>query len=234
MNAQQTAEIFGDGMSRARIPITVLLIGALAAGFSLWRGAASTDSHRQLRQVILHYTFSRVDQPIIVLGDSITEASTLPRSLCGHAVVNAGLDGASTKSELGTWLIEVLNGRRAAAILIALGTNDALQGRAQEAFEANYRSLLAQLNAATDRLVVLGIPGIELRGRMTEAYRAETMERIVAFNAALPGLAARSGGTFAALPPMPTPHTIDGVHLDAAGYTVWEDAVLNGISGVCS
>ena len=50
--------------------------------------------------------------------------------------------------------MEGLNGRRAAAILIALGTNDALQGRKQEEFEANYGSLLAQLRGATDHLVV--------------------------------------------------------------------------------
>ena len=221
-------------MSRTRIAIAVVLIGALAAGYTFLRKAASVDSHRLTRQVMLHYTLSRVDHPIIVLGDSVTEASTLPRSLCDHAIVNAGLDGASTKSELGTWLIEVLNGRRAAAIVIALGTNDALQGREQEAFEANYRSLLVQLNATTDHLVVLGIPAIEMRGRMTEAYRAETMERIAAFNAALPALAAKGGATFAALPPMPAPHTIDGVHLDAAGYAVWDEAVLKGASAACA
>jgi hypothetical protein len=214
--------------------LAVLAIGVLAAGASYFRKEAVTESHRQARQVILHYTFSRADQPIIVLGDSITEASTLPRSLCGHAVVNAGLDGASTVSDLGTWLMEALSGRRAAAIVVALGTNDALQGRSREEFEANYGSLLAQLRGATDHLSVLGIPSIEVRGRMPAAYQAETMKRIDAFNAALPALAEKGGATFAALPPMPAPHTIDGVHLDAAGYAVWEDAVLKGVRGTCS
>ena len=221
-------------MNTARLAIAVLVIGALAAGASYLRKEAVTDSHRHTRQVILHYTFSRVEQPFIVLGDSITEASTLPRSHCDHAVVNAGLDGASTASDLGTWLLEALNGRRAAAILVALGTNDALQGRSQEEFEANYTSLLAQLKAATDRLVVLGIPSIEVRGRMPPDYQAETMKRIDAFNAALPALAAKSGAAFATLPPMPAPHTIDGVHLDAQGYAAWDDAVLKGVSGACS
>jgi lysophospholipase L1-like esterase len=210
--------------------LAALAIGALAVGAS----DAATESHRLARQVILHYTFSRTEQPIIVLGDSITEASTLPRSLCDHAVVNAGLDGASTVSDLGTWLLKGLNGRRAAAILIALGTNDALQGRKQEEFKANYGSLLAQLRGATDHLAVVGIPSVEVRGRMPPDYQAETMKRIDAFNAALPALAEKGGATFAALPPMPAPHTIDGIHLDAAGYAVWEDAVLKGVRGACS
>jgi lysophospholipase L1-like esterase len=221
-------------MNRTRLAIAVLAVGALAAGASYLRKDAVADSHRQARQFVLRYTLSRVDQAIVILGDSVTEASTLPRTLCDHAVVNAGLNGASTASDLGAWLIEALDGRRAAAILIALGTNDALQGRAQEEFEANYQSLLVELKAATDHLAVLGIPPVEVRGRMPPQYQAETMERINAFNAALPVLAGRGGAAFAALPPMPAPHTIDGVHLDAAGYAAWDAAVLKGVSGACS
>jgi len=133
-----------------------------------------------------------------------------------------------------TWLIEALDGRRATAVLVSLGTNDALQGRKQEEFEANYGSLLSQLRGATDHLAVLGIPAIEVRGRMPPDYQAETMKRIDAFNAALPALAEKGGATFAALPPMPAPHTIDGVHLDAAGYALWDDAVLKGVSTACA
>jgi GDSL-like Lipase/Acylhydrolase family len=213
--------------------LAVLAIGAVLAGWSYFGKPAAVDAHRHTRQIILRYTFSRVEQPIIVLGDSITEASTLPRSLCNHAVVNAGLDGASTASDLGTWLAAALNGRRAGAILVALGTNDALQGRSREEFEASYGSLLGQLKGATDHLAVLGIPPVEVGGRMPVDYQAETMKRIAAFNAALPALAGKNGAAFSALPPMSAPHTIDGVHLDAAGYVVWDAAVLKGVSGVC-
>jgi hypothetical protein len=216
------------------VAVAVLAIGALLAGVSFFRPNTIVDTHRHTRQVILHYTLSRAEQPIIVLGDSITEASTLPRSYCDRPLVNAGLDGASTASDLGTWLKDVLNGRRAAAILIALGTNDALQARAQPEFETNYRSLLAQLKDTADHLVVLGIPSLEVRGPMPADYQAATMRRIDAFNAALPVLAEKAGATFAYLPPMGAPHTIDGVHLDAAGYEVWDAAVLKGVSGACS
>jgi hypothetical protein len=215
------------------VAVAVLAIGALLAGVSFFRPNTIVDTHRHTRQVILHYTLSRAEQPIIVLGDSITEASTLPRSYCDHPLVNAGLDGASTASDLGTWLKDVLNGRRAAAILVALGTNDALQVRAQQEFETNYRALLAQLKDTTDHLVVLGIPSLEVRGRMPADYQAATMRRIDAFNAALPVLAEKAGATFASLPPMGAPHTIDGVHLDAAGYEVWDAAVLKGVSSAC-
>lgn len=220
-------------MNGARLSLIVLAVGMLFAGFSFLKREAPADTHRHIRQVVLHYTFSRAEKPIIVLGDSITEASTLPRTLCGHALVNAGLDGASTASDLGTWLTDVLGERRATAILVALGTNDALQGRDPKQFEASYGALLAQLKGSADHLGVLGIPAVELRGRMTEEYRAQTMQRIEAFNAALPALAEKSGASFTPLPPMNTPHTIDGIHLDAAGYAVWDDAVLKGVSAAC-
>jgi lysophospholipase L1-like esterase len=220
-------------MNVARLSIAVLVLGGLFAAYSVFRREAPVDTHRYTRQVILHYTFSRSDHPIIVLGDSITEASTLPRSLCGRALVNAGLDGASTASDLGTWLMDVLNDRRAAMILVALGTNDALQGRDQKEFEANYAALLAKLKGAADHLAVLGIPSVEVRGRMTAEYQAETMRRVDAFNAALPQLAEKAGATFTPLPPMGAPHTIDGIHLDGAGYEVWDAAILKGASSAC-
>ena len=220
-------------MYRARVGLAVLLIGALAAGFTFFRKEAIADSHRQARQLVVHYTLSRVDDPIILLGDSITEASTLPREFCGHRIVNAGLNGASTASGLGPWLIDALDGRRAAAIVLSLGTNDALKARSAQDFEADYVGLLAQLTKATGHLAVLAIPRIDVRGRVTAEMQATANARIDGFNAALPGLAAKGGASFIALPELPTPHTIDGVHLDATGYSAWEAAVFKGVSTLC-
>jgi len=221
-------------MNGTRLAIAVLGIGALLAGASYLRKETVADSHRQARQLVVHYTLSRLDQPIVIVGDSLTEASTLPRTYCGHPVIDAGLNGASTSSDLGTWLIEALDGRRAGAILVALGTNDALLEHSGQDFETSYAALLAQLAKVTDHLAVLGIPAIEVRGRVSAELQKQAMGRIDAFNALLPALAGKSGASFVALPPMPAPHTIDGVHLDAAGYAVWDDAVLKGASGACS
>jgi lysophospholipase L1-like esterase len=219
-------------MNKTRIGLAVLLIGAVAFGIYYVREQYISASHRHTREVILYFTLSRVDNPIIIVGDSIVEASTLPRELCGHAIVNAGLSGASTTSDLGTWLINALNGKPAAAIVVSLGTNDALgAARSRPQFEANYSALLAQLSTATAHLIVLAIPSIDiLHGAPSET---EAMGRIDEYNSALPGLAAQHGATFAALPPMPTPHTIDGVHLSATGYQLWDQAVLQPVSALC-
>jgi lysophospholipase L1-like esterase len=221
-------------MNGARIGLAVLLMGALAAGFSYFRKEAVADSHRQARQLVLRYTLSRVDNPIILVGDSIVEASTLPRALCGHPIVNAGLNGASTASDLGTWLIEALDGKRAAAIVVSLGTNDALTARSRQQFETSYLALLGELSEVTDDLAVLAIPAIDVQGRVTAEMQAEAMKGVNDLNAALPTLASKGGATFIALPPMDKPHTIDGVHLNAAGYAAWDEAILQGVSTTCS
>ncbi|MDH6256411.1 SGNH/GDSL hydrolase family protein [Bradyrhizobium sp. BR13661] len=221
-------------MNRMLVGFAVLAIGAASIGISIVKKQAFAESHRRSRQNILYYTLSRTDNPIIVLGDSIVEASTLPRELCGHAIVNAGLEGASTTSDLGGWLTDVLDGKPAAAIVIALGINDAL-GAARDLpqFEANYSSLVAALSKATPHVITLAIPSLDASPRLSAETRTKAAPLIDSYNAALPTLAARSGATFAALPPLPTPHTIDGVHLNNAGYQLWNEAVLKGASVSC-
>ena len=85
------------------LPITA------SVGFFCWsqRGTV-VDTHTQGRQFVIQSTLDRFPDPIVVLGDSIVEGSTLPRSLCGHAIINAGIGGASTTSDLGTMLAKSL------------------------------------------------------------------------------------------------------------------------------
>ncbi|HEY2385296.1 MAG TPA: SGNH/GDSL hydrolase family protein [Terriglobia bacterium] len=220
-------------MNRMLIGFAVLSIGAVSVGASIVKKQTFSDSHRRSRQVILYYTLSRIDNPIIVLGDSIVEASTLPRELCGHPIVNAGLDGASTASDLGNWLVDVLDGKSASAIVVALGTNDVLAARDLPQFKANYRTLLSQLSKAAARVIVLAVPPIDASPRLAVDAQDKAMRLIDSYNSALPELTVRGGATFAALPPMPTPHTIDGVHLSVAGYDLWNQAVLQGASVLC-
>ena len=220
-------------MNRMLVGFAVLLVGAVAAGASIVRKQPSSDSHRRSRQSILYYTLSRIENPIIVLGDSITEASTLPREFCGHPIVNAGLDGASTTSDLGNWLTDVLDGKSASAIVVALGTNDALAGRDLPEFDANYSTLLSQLSKAAARVIVLAVPPIDATPRLSIDAQTKVLRLIESYNSALPELAVRGGATFAALPPAPAPHTIDGVHLSTAGYELWDQAVLKGASVLC-
>lgn len=214
---------------------SVVSAAGIAAALVVWGMPREViDEHRHARQLMLHFTFGRLEDPVIVVGDSLVEASTLPRSICGHPVVNAGLNAASTASDLGNWLTVALGGKRAAMIIVALGTNDALIAASPKDFADRYGTLLDQLSKLSPRLVALAIPPVEARLRMTIQLRDQAMRTIGELNAVLPDLAARHAAAFAPLPDMPTPHTVDGVHLDSNGYAVWEKAIMQAAAGVCS
>ena len=154
----------------------------------------------------------------------------MPRSLCGHPIVNAGI-GASTASNLGSILAEALGGKRAALVVVALGTNDAAIPLSVEQYRSNYRALLTELAALTPRSAIAAIPPPE--AGLEEAKRSAS-PLIDSYNAILPELAEEARATFIPLPAMPEHHTLDGIHLNAAGYEVWDKAILGGIeSALC-
>jgi GDSL-like Lipase/Acylhydrolase family len=137
----------------------VLDILVLAALF-LWlrrETGREIDNHRTTRQFVLRLTLERVDDPIIILGDCIVEASTLPRSLCVHAIINAGVGGTSTGSDLGSFLAGALGNQTAALIVVSLGTNDASASRSEGSFKASYSALLTQISRLAPHVVVTAI-----------------------------------------------------------------------------
>ncbi|WP_024519028.1 GDSL-type esterase/lipase family protein [Bradyrhizobium sp. Tv2a-2] len=211
-------------MSSIRI---LLVICVALAAWAAWPGRpAVIDTHRATRQLVIASTLARTDDAIVILGDSIVEASTLPRALCGHAIVNAGIGGASTMSQLDDLLAQALAGKRAAMVVVALGTNDAAIPESVARYRANYRALLGSIGALTPRIAVLAIPppepGLAEAGKVNGAI-------VDSYNTVLPELAGEAHAAFIALPEMPARHTVDGIHLNRAGYEVWDKAVLAGI-----
>jgi len=209
----------------------VALVACVAAlAWVAWFGRpAILDTHTATRQRIIAWTLARVDDPIVILGDSITEASTLPRSLCGHGIVNVGIGGVSTESGMDSLLTQSLDGKRAALVVVALGTNDAAIPNSVERYRSNYRALLDKLSTVTPRMAILAIPPPE--AGLDEAKKV-SLAVIDSYNTMLPELAKEIRATFIALPAMPERHTFDGLHLNAAGYAVWDRAILQGIEAV--
>jgi len=211
----------------------ILLVACVAlAAWAAWpKRPVVIDTHLPTRQLIISLKLARLDDAIVVLGDSIVEASTLPRSLCGHPIVNAGIGGASTESKLGAMLTQALGGKRAAMVVVALGTNDAAIPNSVARYGANYRALLAEVAALTPRAAILAIPlpeaGLGEAGKVNGAT-------IESYNAILTELAKEAGAGFIALPAMPEHHTTDGIHLNASGYALWDKAILQGIdAAIC-
>jgi len=220
-------------MSLIRIALVgfVVAAGAWAAWTTLSKRNIMLDAHGRTRQFVIGSTLARVDDAIVILGDSIVEASTLPRSLCGHTIVNAGIGGTSTASHLGAILANALDGKRAALVVVSLGTNDAVIPNSVEQYRSNYRVLLADLAALTARRAIAAIPPPETGLEEAKKVSAAVID---SYNAILPALAEETRAIFIPLPAMPPKHTLDGIHLNAAGYAVWDKAILAGIeSALC-
>ena len=214
-------------MNWTRIALVALVV---VCAWAAWpKRAVVIDNHTATRQFVVGSTLARVDGAVVILGDSIVEASTLPRVLCGHPIVNAGIGGASTASGLGKMLSQALGSKRAALVVVALGTNDAAIPFDVARYGSNYLTLLAELSALTPRRAIVAVPPPE--AGLEEAKKV-SVAVIDNYNAVLPDLAKRAGVTFIPLPAMPQQHTLDGIHLNAAGYEAWERAILGGIDSV--
>ena len=53
--------------------------------------------HADVRRLMIAAALADADQPIVVLGDSVTEMAPLPRQLCEHPVINAGVGGMNRR-----------------------------------------------------------------------------------------------------------------------------------------
>jgi lysophospholipase L1-like esterase len=215
-----------SGMRWMGFGLIGLTLSAASLSILIWRKHVQ-DSHLWARQFVIQSNLDRFPDPIVVVGDSIVEAATLPRSLCGHAIINAGIGGASTTSDLSGILAKSLSGKQASLIVVSLGTNDALKSRSRKAFQTNYTNLLKELSTLTGRkVVVMAIPPVDNNSSATAATVDD-------FNSILAEIASSGLATFVALRPMRLPHTTDGVHLNAAGYEYWDNAILEEAAKIC-
>lgn len=85
---------------------------------------------------------------------------------------------------------------------------------------------LTELAALTPRSAIAAIPPPEAGLEETKKVSAALID---SYNALLPQLAKEARALFIPLPGMPVRHTLDGIDLNAAGYEVWDKAMLQGI-----
>jgi lysophospholipase L1-like esterase len=188
--------------------------------------------HSDVRLFMIKAHLARATHPIVVLGDSITEAATLPEAICNHPVVNAGIGGAGV-DELLAVAPSLLQGKAPALVVVAIGTNDAHASEGQEErFSASYVRLLRSLAGISSKLAVANIPPVTPGGPLTQAVHLD-LGLVDRFNQVLPNLAGMAGASFIdihqALTADGPPAMLDGVHLAPATYDLWDAAMLKGI-----
>jgi lysophospholipase L1-like esterase len=188
--------------------------------------------HSSVRQFVIAGKIARAVSPVVVFGDSITEAAVLPRAICGHTLVNAGIGGAGI-DELLRAAPSLLDHKSPALVVLAIGTNDAYPtpGRKQQ-FTETYLKLLHSFGSISSKIAIANIPPVDPRGGLTVAAGIDA-DLISSFNQILPKLAKDSGASFIDLNKAVSSGgvgaTIDGVHLSPSSYAMWEATIIEGI-----
>lgn len=197
--------------------------GAAYAGFRLAPG----PNHILARSLAIN---SQIDQAedleILFLGDSLVERADLGR-ICRPGTLNAGVSGARVADLLA--LARKTDLRRADRIVIAVGINDAKRGaRAPlDRVMADYEALirLGKDAGASVTVTTVAPTALSQTSDFDQAY-------VKAFNIRLRALAGKTGARLVELEPLGRDHgylprdwTLDGVHLNAAGYRAWSPLV---------
>ncbi len=160
--------------------VALMLASALALGAAGWTGYRWLAGHEAQRgltefQALRIGTIqAQLDQVegryIVVMGDSHAERLFLP-SLCGLAVVNAGISGA-TVGDVVAAVRALAPRRKAEAVLLSVGTNDIWSKRnpgtkaAEDRFQAGLAELGRRLAAWTDRRALIAIPPVAVEEQL--------------------------------------------------------------------
>lgn len=157
---------------------------------------------------------------LLFLGDSLIDYGDWPRRLAGYRVISSGIPG-ETSMELLRRLPGVATSSPPDAVILMTGTNDLLGN--SHGFEHAIGRIVAELrrlfpNAA---IVLTGLPPFRLPG---------LSQAICSLNRVLDRTATRTGCRFCDLNRAFAATTenlfsIDGVHLDEAGYRSWAGEV---------
>lgn len=181
----------------------------------------------EVRTFIIRSQLAQAKNPIVIIGDSITEAALLPSSICGADVVNAGIGGMTVGAYL-PLAKQLLAGRRVRSIIVALGTNDAGTSSSSP-IGSDYASLIDELSKHTSKILLAGLPPLEMGGALADRYFDSTSAD--RNNAAIRSLAASKNLPFINLRGAihGDNRTVDGVHLTADAYRQWREVVRRNI-----
>ncbi len=165
--------------------------------------------HQEVRQFIIKAALIGLIQPVVVIGDSITEMARLPETIGDKPVVNAGI-GGTTVEDFETLAPMLLQDSKPSLIVVALGTNNEAA-----AIGRDYAALLSSLKKLSPRLLAVGVTPQDDADRK---------------NAEIKAAAESEGVEFVEMPLPEGTRLADRVHLNAAGYRIWTPAIIAAIS----
>ncbi|GGZ39238.1 SGNH/GDSL hydrolase family protein [Asticcacaulis endophyticus] len=196
----------------------VIVLSAGAAGATAWKFATDNAKanqpvdHFRQRVNAINSQADQMQAETIIIGDSLTEFARID-SLCGGAVLNAGISSASIQ-DTSRWAGELIERSKAKRVIFAIGSNNAknhLAARPVDEAMKTYRQIIT--NAKGRDIAIATLPAIS---ETREGFKASYIDDL---NAGIRTLAAEVGVPVVELDQdLPT---IDGIHLTADAYKIW-------------
>jgi lysophospholipase L1-like esterase len=178
--------------------------------------------HYRARLAFFRQTKGLAD--VVLLGDSLTELVNWQEFFPDVRILNRGISGDTSAGVL-IRLDEVI-GRRPKTVFLMIGINDLHMGVPISAISANVRSIVGALEQQQIRVV------LQKTLYTTATYRPQLNSKVDELNNALSDLCRPPRvlclnlnqilGDGRALSPS---FATDGLHLNAAGYLAWKDAI---------
>lgn len=174
-------------------------------------------------------SYSNSKKDIIFLGNSITAGTDWAELLGKPNARNRGISGDITFGVLER-LSEVTEGRPA-KIFILIGINDIQRNIPDTMIVENYRKMIRRIRAASPATKIYFQTLLPVNNEFTQFKNHYNKDEHIAFvNAELKKIAAEERITLIDLHPhfldagrkLDKRYTMDGLHLNAAGYQVWK------------
>jgi len=218
---------------------TLFVIASICFASVIFAQATTWDStHRPNNfalQVEKFKSYPNAKTDIIFLGNSITAGVDWMELLGNHHVRNRGISGDITFGILER-LDEVIEGKPA-KVFILIGINDISRNIPDSFILRNYQLMIDRIQKSSPSTKIYFHTLMPVNNEFTQFKNHYNKDEHILFvNEELKKLAAKGKVTVIDLYPhflnadkkLDKKYTIDGLHLNAAGYKVWADVLKKG------
>jgi hypothetical protein len=167
-----------------------------------------------------------LNNPIVFLGDSLIERCEWRELMQNQKIVNRGISGDTTSGVLDR--LSEITSRKPEAIFIMIGIND-ISNKDTKNTVKNYRNMLSEIKRTSlnTKIYIQSVLPVN-----NTKYPNINNQEVIALNDELKLLAKEENVVYIDLYPSFTvndqldeKYTLDGIHLNGAGYLIWRDAL---------
>ncbi len=190
--------------------------------------------HYRLR--CLRFTLEpRWGRPIVFLGDSMTDNGSWRKLFPKENVINMGIGGDTTLGVMNR--LQQVVAFHPKKIFLMVGTNDLCYNRSISDTLVNYDTILAQLHKSLPGTQIYIESVLPFNDTIFPSRCLRTNDNILTLNEGIQALAAKYHDPYLDITAsftnengrLPAGLTVDGLHLNEAGYAIWHDDIYTQV-----